>query len=89
MLYYVEYSQSARKVLRKLDKQTARIIKYWIEKNLINTDNPRIHGKELKGNLKGLWRYRVGDYRLIAEIKDRELLIFMVEIGHRREIYEE
>src|SRR3712207_5292728 len=65
MLYYVEYSQSARKALRKLDKQTARIIKYWIEKNLINTDNPRIHGKELKGNLKGLWRYRVGDYRLI------------------------
>lgn len=89
MLYYVEYSQSARKALRKLDKQTARIIKYWIEKNLINTDNPRIHGKELKDNLKELWRYRVGDYRLIAEIKDRELLIFMVEIGHRREIYEE
>lgn len=89
MLYYVEYSQSAKKELKKLDKQTARIIKYWIEKNLMNTYNPRIHGKELRGNLKGFWRYRVGDYRLIAEIKDDKLLIFMIEIGHRKEIYDE
>lgn len=72
-----------------MDKGVARLITSWIIKNLYNVENLRIHGKELKSNLKGLWRYRVGDYRLIAEIKNRELLIFMIEIGYRREIYEE
>jgi mRNA interferase RelE/StbE len=49
--------------------------------------NPRLSGKALQGDLKGLWRYRVGNYRLIAQIKDNELIILVIEIGHRKEVY--
>lgn len=87
MGYYVEYSVNAQKELKKLDKNTLRLIKYWIEKNLIDTENPHQHGKALTGNLKGIWRYRVGDYRLFAEINDNEIFIFIFEIAHRKDIY--
>ena len=83
-MYEVIYSESVKKQLKKLDKQTARIIKNWIEKNLINTIDPRTKGKPLKGNLKGIWRYRVGDYRIFAIIEDDKLVIFLFDIGHRR-----
>ena len=62
-------------------------IKTWIEKNLIGTNNPRQHGKGLMGNKSEYWRYRVGDYRILAEIRDAEVIIIIVEVGHRREIY--
>lgn len=86
-MYNVKFSESAVKELKKLDPQTLRIIKNWVIKNLVDTPDPRIHGKALTGNLSGIWRYRVGDYRLFAEIRDRDLLIFIFEIAHRREIY--
>lgn len=86
-MYEVIYSESVKKQLKKLDKQTARIIKNWIEKNLINTIDPRTKGKPLKGNLKGIWRYRVGDYRIFATIEDDRLVIFLFDIGHRKEVY--
>ena len=86
-MYQVKFSFSSIKTLKKLDKATSRLIFNWIEKNLINCIDPRQYGKPLKGNLKGLWRYRVGDYRIIAEIFDNELIIEVVEIGHRKEIY--
>ena len=86
-MYRVEFSESAVKQLKKLDKQTARVIKNWVIKNLVDTLDPRHHGKALKGNLKGIWRYRVGDYRLLAEIKDEVVTIFIFEVGHRKEIY--
>ena len=68
-MYKVEFTESAVKQLKKLDKQTVRVIKNWVIKNLVNTPDPRLHGKALKGNLKGIWRYRVGDYRLFASIE--------------------
>lgn len=86
-MYRVEFSESAVKQLKKMDKQTARVIKNWVIKNLVNTDDPKQHGKALVGNLKGIWKYRVGDYRLFADIEDDVLLIFIFEIGHRREVY--
>lgn len=73
--------------MKKLDKQTVKIIKNWVVKNLVGTPDPRLHEKALTGNLKGVWRYRVGDYRLFAEIKDEVVTIFLFEIGHRREVY--
>ena len=88
MNYKVQYSDRAIKSLKKLDKQTARIIKNWIIKNLVDTTNPRRHGKALTGNLSGFWRYRVGDYRIIAEIRDDVVLIFVFEVAHRSKIYE-
>lgn len=85
--YKVEYSSKAIKNLRKLDKYTRNFIYAWIDKNLVDCENPRIHGKGLVENKSGQWRYRVGDYRLICEIKDEEIIILVLEIGHRREIY--
>ncbi len=57
-------------------------------KKLVGIDNPKIHGKALKGNLRGYWRYRIGDYRIITEINDDEIKIIVVGIGHRKDIYE-
>lgn len=85
--YKVEYSAKAIKNLKKLDKYTRNLIYAWIDKNLENCENPRIHGKGLVGDKSGQWRYRIGDYRIICEIKDEEIIILVLEIGHRREIY--
>lgn len=86
-MFQVKFSHKAMKDLKKLDKSTSKLIIHWIEKNLVNCVDPRQHGKALKGNLKGIWRYRVGDYRLFADIHDDVLIIEMVNIGHRKEIY--
>lgn len=86
--YKVEYSPKAIKSLRKLDKYTRNLIYAWIDKNLVDCENPRVHGKGLVENKSGQWRYHVGDYRLICEIKDEEIIILVLEIGHRREIYD-
>lgn len=86
--YRVEYMSKAIKNLRKLDKNTRNLIYAWIDKNLVNCEDPRIHGKGLVGDKSGQWRYRVGDYRIICEIEDEEIVILVLEIGHRREIYD-
>ncbi|MFR5263661.1 MAG: type II toxin-antitoxin system RelE family toxin [Christensenellales bacterium] len=62
-------------------------IKNWVVKNLVDCDDPRVHGKALKGNLAGIWRYRVGDYRLFADIHDNVVTIEIFEIAHRSKIY--
>ncbi len=87
MTYSIKATKKFSKEFSKLDKYTQVLVKAWIEKNFIGCENPRIHGKALVGNMSGLWRYRIGDYRLICEIKDDELIIFALSIGHRREIY--
>lgn len=86
-MYKVEFSESALKSLKKLDKNTIRVIKNWVVKNLVDYDDPRVHGKVLKGNLAGIWRYRVGDYRLFADIHDNVVTIEIFEIAHRSKIY--
>ena len=88
--YEVKFTESAEKDLKKLSKTNKAIVKLlkkWILENLINTQNPKQRGKALTGNLKGLWRYRVGSYRIVAEIKDEVLLILIIEISDRRETY--
>ncbi len=87
MHYRVKFSESAVKQIKKLDQQTAKLIKNWILKNLVDTDNPRLHGKALTGKLRGVWSYRVGDYRLFAEFTDDVMVILIFEVGHRREVY--
>ena len=87
MIYELKYEEKAVKQIKKLDLATRKLIKSWIEKNLLNIDNPRQHGKGLTGGLSQYWRYRVGDYRILAEINDTEIVIIIVEVGHRREIY--
>lgn len=87
MNYKVKYEKQARKTLKKMDKFQSSMIISWIEKNLIGTENPKLHGKGLVGNKSGLWRYRVGDYRIIADIQEETVTILIVSIGHRRDIY--
>ncbi|MDO5689404.1 MAG: type II toxin-antitoxin system RelE/ParE family toxin [Tissierellia bacterium] len=87
--YTVVISEIAVKQLKKLDKSIAKIIVHWIEKNLEDCEDPRLKGKPLKGDRGSQWRYRVGNYRLIAEIKDKKLIILIISIGHRKEIYDD
>lgn len=88
MIYKVRFTKQVLKTLEKLDKPTAALILGWIKKNLENTSNPFIHGKDLLGDLKGSWRYRIGDYRLICHIVNEELIILVLRIGDRRDIYD-
>ena len=87
MTYHVEFTARALKELKKLDRQTAALILGWIRKNLEGCNNPRAHGKGLTANRSGEWRYRVGDYRLLAEIQGGKLVILMLTVGHRSEVY--
>ena len=83
----VRFTEKAVKELKKLDEPTARIIKNWVVKNLVDCSDPREHGKALSGNLKGIWRFRVGDHRLFADIQDSVITVFILEVAHRSEIY--
>ena len=87
MTYKVEYTEQAIKELKKIDKHTQFFILAWIEKNLVDCENPRQHGNGLTANRSGEWRYRVGDYRIIAEIEDDKVIILVLTVGHRREVY--
>lgn len=88
MSYSIETTARFNKEFKKLDKYTQRMIKGWIEKNLVGEENPRRHGKGLTVNRSGQWRYRIGDYRLLCHIDDGKLIILALSVGHRREIYE-
>lgn len=87
MIYQIVTTDKFDKSFKKLDKQTQKIIKAWIEKNLMDCENPRLHGKGLIANRSGQWRYRVGDYRILAEIRDNELVLVLIDVGHRSRIY--
>lgn len=87
MAWRIELSETANKQLAKLDKTEARRITKFLRERLVASDNPRIVGKALSGPLGGLWRYRVGDYRLICEIQDGVLCVLVLKIGNRREVY--
>jgi len=88
MKYRVVFSETAKKQLKKLDKHVSALILGWIEKNLEGCENPRQHGKSLIGDKSGQWRYRIGDYRAICEIIDEEIKILVLEVGHRKKVYE-
>lgn len=87
MSWRVETTARFDKEFKKLDRYTQQIIKGWIVKNLIDTDNPRALGKGLTANRSGHWRYRIGDYRLICQIQDDQLVILALSVGHRSIIY--
>ena len=72
---------------KNLDKSVQKIVFKYINNRLIDTENPRAYGKPLKANLKGYWRYRIGNYRMITEIRDEELVIVAISIDHRKKIY--
>lgn len=82
----IEFKQTARKQFKLLDKTIQKQIEKYLLK-LIASAHPRQHGQKLKPNLSHLWRYRVGDYRLLCEIQDNVLTVFVVEVVHRSKAY--
>jgi mRNA interferase RelE/StbE len=86
-MYTVIFSERALTDLRKLDKSVAVTIYRWVQNHLDGTEDPRRSGKALSGDFAGFWRYRVGKYRLIAEIRDTEIIVEIVSVGHRANVY--
>lgn len=87
MAWTIEYADTAKKQLRKLDKLAARRIVDFMDERIAPSDDPRALGKALKGSLGDLWRYRLGDYRILCDIQDGVLTVLVLQIGNRREVY--
>jgi len=88
MAWRIEYDSGAEKDLSKLGRQIAQRIIKFLGQRVAKLDDPRSIGDALKGSKLGdLWKYRVGDYRIVADIQDRVLRIYVVEIGDRKQIY--
>ena len=83
----VEYSETSLRQLKKFDKRWQKEILKEMDE-VAKLKNPRERGKLIKGNLSGIWRYRVGDFRILCEIQDSKILITVLRIKHRKEIYE-
>jgi mRNA interferase RelE/StbE len=88
MSWVYRFDERALRDLRKLGKQAQRDIITYLDGRIDGDGDPRRFGKELKADLAGLWRYRVGHYRILCQIKDGELLVLVVAVGHRRDVYE-
>jgi mRNA interferase RelE/StbE len=86
-VYQIEFKATFIKNLRKIGSVDRGRIEKWIVKNLHNTENPREQGKALAGNLAGLWRYRVGKYRILAQIRYDELILLMIDVASRGQVY--
>jgi mRNA interferase RelE/StbE len=87
MAWTVEFDERARKDLRRLDAIVQKSILRYLRQRLAIAADPRRLGKPLHGEFAGLWRYRVGDWRLVCRIEDKKLIVLVLTIGHRREIY--
>ena len=87
-MWRVEFDSDAARDLRKLGAVAQGSILRYLRQRIATAENPRRFGKPLTGDLKGLWRYRVGDYRIVAEIEDDRFVVLIVILGHRREVYD-
>lgn len=86
MAWRIEVDKDVQRAMRKMDRQVARRITSKL-REISLLDDPRSTGKALVGNMAGLWRYRVGDYRIVCDIEDAALLVLVVDVAHRREVY--
>ena len=87
MAWTVELSASAARDLERMDKATGWRILRFLRERVATDEDPRRTGKALQGSQRGLWRYQVGDYRLICDIQDQRLVVLVLKVGHRREVY--
>jgi len=88
MAWKIEFSAEADRELGKLDKPQAKRILKFLQERVAKLDNPRSIGKALQGARFGeFWRYRVGDYRLICKIEDARVVVLVLRIGHRSDVY--
>ena len=87
MAWRIEITRTAEKQIKKLDRAAQTAIVIFLRKRLEPSSDPRQWGKALQGEKRGLWRYRVGDYRLICDIQDERITILILELGHRKDVY--
>jgi mRNA interferase RelE/StbE len=87
LVWKIRLNPRTEKQLKKLDRLAQRKILNYLKEQIATLENPRLFGKALQGNKQGLWRYRVGDYRIICQILDNELIILVIKVGHRKNIY--
>ena len=88
LTWSIEWDDRARKELRKLDFPVQKEILSYLRSRIVDSKTPRLFGQSLSGNKAGLWRYRIGNYRLICRLEDHTLVVFVVGVGHRKEVYE-
>ena len=88
MAWTIEFDSGVEKDLKKLGRNTQKLILDYLENRLASSEDPRIFGKPLRYKLAGCWRYRVENYRIIAKIEDDRLVILVVKVGHRKNIYD-
>ena len=88
LVWKIEFRESAKKDLKKLNNAISKKIIKWLEERILSGADPRLWGKQLKGDILGdMWRYRVGDYRILCLIKDNVVIIEVISIGHRKDVY--
>jgi mRNA interferase RelE/StbE len=87
-IWRVEFDRDAGRDLRKLDVQAQRLILRYLRERIATEEDPRRFGHALTRDLEGLWRYRVGAYRIVASIEDDRFVVLVVTVGHRREVYD-
>ena len=83
----IEIARTAEKQISKISRAAQKSIQRFLRERLTSSDNPRQWGKPLRGEKKDLWRYRVGDYRLICDIQDDRVVVLVLEVGHRKDVY--
>lgn len=86
-MWKIEWDSKALKEAKKLDRNARKKIVEYLEKRVLASQDPYLFGKPLKGNKAGLWRYRIGDYRILCQIEDKVLVILVIAVGHRKDIY--
>ena len=87
LVWTVEFTKSADKALQKLPRETQIRIANYLRERILSVPDPRALGQALHGKFSGTWRYRVGDYRIICKIEDHKMVVLVIELGHRSEIY--
>jgi mRNA interferase RelE/StbE len=85
LTWQIEFIPKIEKQLRKIPAQDVQKIFDFLKKQVVK--NPRAIGKSLKGQLREFWRYRAGNYRILAKIKDNQLIVLIVKVGHRKDVY--
>jgi mRNA interferase RelE/StbE len=86
-VWQVEFDRDAARDLRKLGKPAQQAILRYLRKRIATSNDPRRFGKAMTGDLKGLWRYRISDFRIVAKIEDDRFIVLVLTVGHRREVY--
>jgi mRNA interferase RelE/StbE len=87
LAWTIEITRTAEKQIKKLDRSAQGVILGFLRERVQPANNPRQWGKPLHGDKRGLWRYRVGDYRLICDIQDEKITVLLLAVGHRKDVY--